>query len=204
MYHPSNGSPRTANTWGSGNTACRRCDECDLEAHVLNHCKGRSRGWQLRHNSISDRLKQALLFDGCALISENQSIGPDNLHPDLVFRKGNDIFIIDVTCPFENRLEAFSDARKHKLDKYAPLIPYFANMGLNASIIPILVGALGSWDPKNNAFLKKHMSRSFRYKFEKLCVSETICWSRDIYVEHVTGVHQFTENFPPIETTTSS
>ncbi|GBN11567.1 hypothetical protein AVEN_246261-1 [Araneus ventricosus] len=109
----------------SGSTACRRCDECDLEtlAHVLNHCKGRSRGWQLRHNSISDRLKQALLFDGCALISENQSIGPDNLRPDLVFRKGNDIYIIDVTCPFENRLEAFSDARKHKLEKYAPLIP---------------------------------------------------------------------------------
>ncbi|GBN73643.1 hypothetical protein AVEN_175461-1 [Araneus ventricosus] len=125
-------------------TACRRCDECDLEtlAHVLNHLKGRSRGWQFRHNSISDRLKKALLFAGCILISENQTIGPGGQRPDLVFRKGNQVFIIDVTCPFENRVEAFTEARNLKLEKYAPLIPLFSSMGLNATIIPIPVGTL--------------------------------------------------------------
>ncbi|GBN09065.1 Retrovirus-related Pol polyprotein from type-1 retrotransposable element R2 [Araneus ventricosus] len=188
----------------TSNTACRGCDECDLEtlAHVLNHCKGRSRGWQLRHNSISDRVKNALLFDGCTLISENQPIGPDGQRPDLVFRKRNEVYIIDITCPFENRLEAFTAARNHKIEKYASLVPFFESMGLKATIIPILVGALGSWDPKNDSFLRKHMAKSFLHKLQRLCVSETIRWSRDIYVEHVTGVRQFSEDSPPIETIT--
>ncbi|GBN01780.1 Retrovirus-related Pol polyprotein from type-1 retrotransposable element R2 [Araneus ventricosus] len=188
----------------TSNTACRGCDECDLEtlAHVLNHCKGRSRGWQLRHNSISDRIKNALLFDGCTLISENQPIGPDGQRPDLVFRKRNEVYIIDITCPFENRLEAFTAARNHKIEKYASLVPFFESMGLKATIIPILVGALGSWDPKNDTFLRKHMAKSFLHKLQRLCASETIRWSCNIYVEHVTGVRQFSVNSPPIETIT--
>ncbi|GBM35221.1 hypothetical protein AVEN_116481-1, partial [Araneus ventricosus] len=118
----------------------------------------------------------------------------DGLKPDLVFRKGRDIFIIDVACPFENRPSALEDARKEKCDKYASLLPFYSSRGYNPVIIPIIVGALGSWDPKNDSFLSKHMSKSYLHKFRHLCVSETVKWSRDIYVQHITGKKQYEEN----------
>ncbi|KAF8797215.1 Retrovirus-related Pol polyprotein type-1 like protein [Argiope bruennichi] len=83
--------------WKSENDrACRRCNDADLETlpHVLNHCKGRSRGWQLRHNNIVDRIKKALLPKN-TLVAENQCIGPDGLRPDLVFKNGRKMYIID-------------------------------------------------------------------------------------------------------------
>ncbi|KAF8789554.1 Retrovirus-related Pol polyprotein type-1 like protein [Argiope bruennichi] len=68
---------------------CRRCTEADIETlpHVLNHCKDRSRCWQLRHDTIVARLKKALATR-CTIISENQSVGPDNLRPDLMVQSG--------------------------------------------------------------------------------------------------------------------
>ncbi|GBN93416.1 hypothetical protein AVEN_7642-1 [Araneus ventricosus] len=130
----------------------------------------------------------------CELLAENQVVGSDGLKPDLVFRKGRYIFIIDVACPFENRPKALEDARKEKCDKYASLLPFYSSRGYNPVIIPIIVGALGSWDPKNDSFLSKHMSKSYLHKFRQLCVSETVKWSRDIYVQHITGKKQYEEN----------
>ncbi|GBL81259.1 hypothetical protein AVEN_206043-1, partial [Araneus ventricosus] len=60
-------------------------------------------------------------------------------------------------------------------------------------IVPIVVGALGTWDPANNKFLSKFTSRSYLKKMQKLCVRENILWARDIYVEHVTVRRQFDE-----------
>ncbi|KAF8778866.1 Retrovirus-related Pol polyprotein type-1 like protein [Argiope bruennichi] len=173
---------------------CRRCNEADLETlpHVLNHCKGRSRGWQLRHDTIVARVKKALATR-CTIISENQRVGPDNLRPDLVVQSGNKIFIVDVTIPFENRMEGFEKAKRLKHDKYASLLPLYSSNGVQAAIIPIVVGALGAWDPENDRFLSKYMSRGYLNKFRKLCVSDCIKWSRDIYVEHISGHRQFTD-----------
>ncbi|KAK3911668.1 hypothetical protein KUF71_021329, partial [Frankliniella fusca] len=54
----------------------------------------------------------------------------------------------------------------------------------------IVVGSLGTWDPANDEVLK--MLRIPPQKFKNLkrkCVSDTIRWSRDMYVEHrATGV----------------
>ncbi|XP_055947152.1 uncharacterized protein LOC129980793 [Argiope bruennichi] len=173
---------------------CRRCNEADLETlpHVLNHCKGKSRGWQLRHDTIVARVKKALATR-CTIISENQRVGPDNLRPDLVVQSGNRVFIVDVTIPFENRMEGFEKAKRLKHDKYASLLPLYSSNGMQAAIIPIVVGALGAWDPENDRFLSKYMSRGYLNKFRKLCVSDCIKWSRDIYVEHISGHRQFTD-----------
>ncbi|KAF8797217.1 Retrovirus-related Pol polyprotein type-2 like protein [Argiope bruennichi] len=173
---------------------CRRCNEADLETlpHVLNHWKGKSRGWQLRHDTIVARVKKALATR-CTIISENQSVGPNNLHPDLVVQSGNKVYIVDVTIPFENRMEGFEKAKRLKHDKYASLLPLYSSSGMQVSIVPIVVGALGAWDPENDRFLSKYMSRGYLNKFRKLCVSDCIKWSRDIYVEHITGHRQFTD-----------
>ncbi|GBO08913.1 Retrovirus-related Pol polyprotein from type-1 retrotransposable element R2 [Araneus ventricosus] len=99
--------------------SCRGCDECDLETlpHVLNHCKGRSRAWTLRHDCVCNRLVKALLPKG-KIIARNQDVGPLGKRPDIVFQMGKEIFIIDVTIPFENRYASFESARKAKIDKY--------------------------------------------------------------------------------------
>lgn len=48
-------------------------------------------------------------------------MGSENLRPDLVVQKGNDIIIFDVTVPFENGFQAFEDDRKNKVEKYRNL-----------------------------------------------------------------------------------
>ncbi|GBM93217.1 Retrovirus-related Pol polyprotein from type-1 retrotransposable element R2 [Araneus ventricosus] len=174
--------------------SCRGCDECDLETlpHVLNHCKGRSRAWTLRHNCVADRLKKAQLTKGI-LLAENQSVGPLGKRPDLVFQIGKEIYIIDVTIPFENRYESFERARQEKIDKYQHLVDQYAKDGVKATVVPIIVGSLGSWDPKNDKFLLSVMPKSYLNKFRKLCCSDVLEWSRKIFVEHVTGHRQFTD-----------
>ncbi|GBM32727.1 hypothetical protein AVEN_263383-1 [Araneus ventricosus] len=175
--------------------SCRGCDECDLETlpHVLNHCKGRSRAWTLRHNCVCDRLEKALLTRG-TILAKNQGVGLHGKRSDLVFQMGKDVYIIDVTIPFENRYENFDNSRQEKLDKYAHLVDFYSQNGCNASVIPILVGALGSWDPKNDKFLHKVMTTSYLNKFQKLCFSDVLQWSRDIFIEHVTCHRQYTDH----------
>ncbi|GIY48218.1 uncharacterized protein CDAR_493191 [Caerostris darwini] len=95
------------------------------------------------------------------------------------FQKGREIFLIDVTCPFENRKTTFDSARTRKR---TPRTPH---------IIPILVGALGSWDPQNDSFLRRFMSCSYLNTFRKLCVSDSIKLSRDIYIDFLTAHKQY-------------
>ncbi|KAF8797270.1 hypothetical protein HNY73_001555 [Argiope bruennichi] len=45
--------------------------------------------------------------------------------------------------------------------------------------------------PNNDRLMKKFCSRSYLNLFRKLCVSYTIRWSRDIYIEHITGHRQY-------------
>ncbi|GIY44815.1 uncharacterized protein CDAR_403691 [Caerostris darwini] len=104
---------------------CRRCGyRQETLSHVLNHCSRYSHAWQLRHNSIVDRLVAALGRRG-EILSCNQAVASSDLRPDIVFKKGSDIFLIDVTCPFENRKSAFAQARATKIAKYEPQILSF-------------------------------------------------------------------------------
>jgi hypothetical protein len=41
------------------------------------------------------------------------------LRPDLVIVKNNKATIIDITIPFENRIEELTAARQQKINKYA-------------------------------------------------------------------------------------
>ncbi|GFS41265.1 retrovirus-related Pol polyprotein from type-2 retrotransposable element R2DM [Nephila pilipes] len=126
------------------------------------------------------------------LIAENQECGISGLRLDLVLRLGKKLFIIDVTVPFENQYQAFKRARATKIDKYFPLAPLFkARRFREVQIIPISVGALGAWDPRNDKFLKTVCSGEYLGLLQKLCISDCIRWSRDIYVSHLTGKCQY-------------
>ncbi|GFU50716.1 retrovirus-related Pol polyprotein from type-1 retrotransposable element R2 [Trichonephila clavipes] len=177
--------------------ASRKCGEWDETLpHVLNHCKSYSAVWQLRHNAFLARIRAAVAFKG-TILSENQVAGPNRLRPDLVANVDNKIYIIDVTIPFENRRGAFGQARERKISKYLELIPYFTSLGYqHVQIVPIIVGALGAWDPENDAFLRKVATKRYLAVLRKLCVSDCIRWSRDIYTQHLTGAQQYSTDTP--------
>ncbi|GBO25818.1 Retrovirus-related Pol polyprotein from type-1 retrotransposable element R2, partial [Araneus ventricosus] len=190
---PLNGLPWKETT----DKKCRRCSKADLEtlAHVLNHCEPHSRAWQLRHNGIQDRIVVAARNSSVEILSVNKKVTKElNLRPDIVLKLNGKIFIVDVTCPFENRLESIERAKQEKHRKYAPLLDHFLPSSSSVEIVPIVVGALGYWDPANDRFLSKIMSKSYLKKMAKLCVSDNARWARDIYVEHITGHRQFNES----------
>lgn len=53
------------------------------------------------------------------------------------------------------------------------------------SIEAIVVGALGSWDPKNERICHRPCSKKYTKLMNKLIVSDTLRASRDIYITHI-------------------
>ncbi|GIY31148.1 retrovirus-related Pol polyprotein from type-2 retrotransposable element R2DM [Caerostris darwini] len=184
--------------WKTGEEKmCRRWGQwAETLPHVINHCSLHSHGWQLRRNAIADRIVKALQ-PKATILSVNQNVWDTNLRPDITAKVGNTVYVIDVTCPFEGSDTAFISSYENKINKYEPLLPLYRAQGLNPVIVPILVGALGSWCPWNDRICCKKLSRIYLAKFRKLCVSDCIKWSRDIYTEHITGHRQYlTDDLP--------
>ncbi|CAL8079908.1 unnamed protein product [Orchesella dallaii] len=189
---PLNGMPWRAPT---ENKQCRRCG-CPNETlpHVVDHCMVHSRGYTKRHDAIVERIKVAAEKEFIK-IGENTEVDNSGLRPDLVIRKGRNAFIIDVTIPFDNRLEALTAAAEVKRLKYADLAERLKQQYnyKTATVIPFVVGALGSWYPGNDAFMKKLCAKSYASLMRRLCVTDVIRWTRDIYIEHITGKQQYTD-----------
>ncbi|CAK1604663.1 unnamed protein product [Parnassius mnemosyne] len=178
---------------------CRRCGrEQETIPHVLNHCGLHSAARQLRHNNIQSRLVKALRYPG--LVTTNQTVEGTHgaaalLRPDIVVRDevSKEIKIVDVTVPFENRLSAFRAARMEKITKYGCLAEQLRARGYRVSVNAFIVGSLGGWDDNNQRvldFLK--VGRFYARMMRRFMISDTIRWSRDIYVEHVSGIRQYT------------
>ncbi|GFY52257.1 uncharacterized protein TNIN_53741 [Trichonephila inaurata madagascariensis] len=102
------------------------------------------------------------------------------------------LFIIDVTILFDNRLASFEEFRNTKIQKYKPLASFLHDQGYKEVFIaPIVVGSLGAWDTNNDQFLHLLCAPSYLKLLGKLSVPDCIRWSRDIYIEHLTGHRQF-------------
>ncbi|GBN45601.1 hypothetical protein AVEN_250958-1 [Araneus ventricosus] len=149
-----------------------------------------SRAWTPRHNSVVVRIVNAVR-PKAQILYENQRIPGFTCRPDLVISYKNVIYIVDATVAFENRREAFDQARERKFTTNAHLIDHFKTPSNSVQIVPIAVGALGSWDPRNEAFLKKFCSNSYIKLMAKLYCSDVLRWSRDIYIEHLSGIRQY-------------
>jgi len=55
------------------------------------------------------------------------------------------VFIIGITCTFDNRASALFNARLEKITKYQCLVDYFNAKGYFCEVLPFIVGSLGSW-----------------------------------------------------------
>ena len=66
--------------------------------------------------------------------------------------------------------------------------------GYEVAVDAFIVGALGGWDPANeNVIRKLGLGHKYCTLMSKLMITDAIRWSRDIYVEHVTGRRQYTK-----------
>ncbi|KAL3069435.1 hypothetical protein niasHS_018160 [Heterodera schachtii] len=90
---------------------------------------------------------------------------------------------------------AFERCRQGKRLKYEDVAEHYRLMGFDVLLEAFIVGPLGGWDPHNEFVLNKmKIGQHYRQLMRRLMVSDAIRWSRDIYVEHLTGVPQFRDN----------
>ncbi|CAM4585880.1 unnamed protein product [Lepidochelys kempii] len=191
---PLNGAVRH----GNRDKRCRKCGYSnETLPHVLCSCKPHSRAWQLRHNAIQNRLVKAIspslgeVAVNCAISGTDSPLRPDVVVTNETQKK---IILVDITVPFENRTPAFREARARKLEKYAPLADTLRAKGYEVQLDALIVGALGAWDPCNERVLRTcGIGRRYARLMRRLMVSDTIRWSRDIYIEHITGHRQYQE-----------
>ena len=191
-----------ARRWGADKD--KRCRVCSYEnetlPHVLNSCWKHSDAIQRRHNAIIDRLETAIIkMRGFTGVVRKDKAVPDcdfssTLRPDIVWidEAKKTMKIVDVAVTFENRYLSLEKIRATKIEKYAPIADEFRRKGWIVDLDAIVVGSLGGWDPANEATLRMlRISRWYLRLMRKLIVSDTIRWSRDIYVEHITGKRMY-------------
>ncbi|CAM5100326.1 unnamed protein product [Natator depressus] len=156
-----------------------------------------SRAWQLCHNAIQNRLVKAIaprlgeVAVNCVIPGTDSPLRPDVVVTNETQKK---IILVDITVPFENRTPAFREAQARKLEKYAPLADTLRAKGYEVQLDALIVGALGAWDPCNERVLRTcGIGRCYARLMRRLMVWDTIRWSRDIYIEHITGHRQYQE-----------
>jgi hypothetical protein len=102
--------------------------------------------------------------------------------------------IIDVATPFENRFAAFKAARIEKRAKYSHIADHFRRQGYDVMVDAFVVGSLGGWDPANEHIINYlNLGSHYCLLMRRLMCMDVVRWSRDVYVEHVTGRRQYVE-----------
>lgn len=62
--------------------------------------------------------------------------------------------------------------------------------GFNSKVGAIIVGSLGSWDPQNDAVLKRICSQKYLKVMRRIMVSEVLSHSKDVFYEHLNRLPQ--------------
>jgi hypothetical protein len=181
--------PLNGNNHSIGDGSCRRCGyPNETLPHVINHCMRYAELITRRHNAVVDRVRKAASYK-FTILAENEAVC-GNLRPDLVIANNTTATIIDITIPFENRLAALEEARREKRNKYVQLARALRSRFPEVKVDAIVLGTLRTWDPENDKLMKTMCSRQYLKLFKKLCVSDVIRYSCDIYIEHITGIRQ--------------
>ena len=175
-----NVEPLNANKsrYSNTDTACRHCvnhpetfPPVICHSHMVNICA--------RHDSVVKRLTNAIRF---GKITTDRTVAESNLHlrPDIVVDEHNQVLLIDVTCPFDNDVDALRNAAVAKVTKYQVLKEFIESKGKSCKVYPFVVGALGSWFKQNEIVLNKlGMTRKYKMLFRKLCCTYVIQGSTD-------------------------
>ena len=175
--------------------SCRKCGyELESQAHVLNHCNMVK--VTRRHNAILDELVKVVRNDRFKIYIDSVIPGVDSMdRPDLQIHDAETkaIYLIDIKTPYDE-WDYMVDARLKNEEKYIPLAVMTRDAMKNQWFVfvdTIVVGALGSWDPKNErVLLSIGLSQKDINKIATNMIRASIHCSRNIYVEHVGGITQ--------------
>ena len=169
-------------------TTCRTCHRMpETLGHVLNHCLPSMGLIHQRHNDILQRLVKAVPDTlGNKFVEQEIPGDPERNKPDLVIVSPDNqtATIVDVTVPFEGEEDSLTKARELKEDKYSSLRSWLlTEKGYQeVTVDAFVVGSLGSWDPANEAVLKRLQIHPIYAKlFRKLCCISAIQGSFNIW-----------------------
>ena len=118
--------------------SCRRCGQ-DVENtfHVTNHCQNGLPLATKRHDSVLALLENLLIRKGFSTIVNRAPPG-QRLRPDLETTLSGSRVMVDVAVSFDTP-DCLLSAHTRKVEKYMTL----------GNILPLVVGSLGSWYPRN-------------------------------------------------------
>ena len=171
--------------WSDADPTCRHCAEIETLPHILCHCTPNMVAITTRHDKVVDRLTAAIR-SGSITTDQTVKDSGSTVRPDIVIEEPTKVTIIDVCCPFENGEEALDEAVARKEVKYEHLKSHFESQGKECSVFGFAIGALGAWHPGNERVLSA-LGMTPRYKnlFRKLCCTDVIQGSTDIYRQHL-------------------
>ena len=158
--------------WSETTATCRHCVSDETLPHVLCHCTINMVAIRQRHDKIVNRLVNAVRFGE---VTTDRTVAETNsrVRPDIIF------------CE-ENGSESLDEAETRKVEKYSHLKEHFTSTGKRCEVYGFVIGALGTWHPSNERVLRKlGMTKSYKNLFRKLCCSDVIQGSTDIYRQHL-------------------
>ena len=165
--------------FSNASSTCHHCTQPETLPHVVCHCRPQMTQIRDRHNKIVDRLTNAVRFGKITMDKTVRTSGL-RFRPDIVVEEKNEILIIDDDD------NALSDAAQAKFNKYQVLKDHFISQGKKCEVYPFVVGALGAWYKQNELLLTKMgMTRRYKSLFRKLCCSDAIQGSTNIYRLHL-------------------
>ncbi len=96
------------------------------------------------------------------------------------------LYCIVLYCIVLYCIVLYCDAEQRKLNKYEGLKQFFIGQGKQCHVFGFVIGALGSWHPANENVLRElGMSKRYRSLFRKLCCTDVIQGSTNVYREHL-------------------
>lgn len=177
----------------------RRCRVCGFDSetlpHVLGHCWSHSANINRRHNALQEEVAGAIRSTPGleVLVNRQPTLFDSSSRVDLqaVDRDRRTAVLLDFKIPFEAGPDSFANARSRNEEKYAALAEEYRSRGFTTFLGTVCVGALGTWDPDNRLPLQRlGLRNSTIRRVATKATRRVLHWSRNIWVEHVTGAPQ--------------
>ena len=179
--------------WYNTSKQCRRCQTgIETLPHAICHCLPSMVSIRRRHNLVVTRIQNSIRT-GEVTLDKHIAGDQPRLRPDIVHYDGEKATIIDVSIPFDNGENALATAAEAKVQKYQSTKQALLDKGYtDVVILPFIVGALGTWYPRNELVLNRlGVAKRYRGLMRKFCCQDAIKGSRDIWTEHLTGHRQY-------------
>ena len=94
----------------------------------------------------------------------------------------------DVTCPYELSLENMHNAWNKKIRKYEEGFSHLQKLGKKLTVLPIVVGSLGTWwKPTTKSLVQLGIEQSTVNRVIPELCSMTLEYSKNIYWNHIYG-----------------